>query len=145
MTRHGSLPGIVLTIAAAGALASLGARIRDPWPMAADWKESRVGMAAAVWSVLIAGLALVDQRPQSGIRESKPVRGLSRDGRLAGPTTSRGGAGARYDRLVALLSVERPGYHFADVYQAPADPATRWVVVRGPHVEGRWHYTAGHS
>jgi hypothetical protein len=33
------------------------------------------------------------------------------------------------------------GYSFADVYEAPADPATRWIVVRQPHVDGHWHYS----
>ena len=35
----------------------------------------------------------------------------------------------------------RSGYHFADVYKAPVDPATRWIVVREPHVEGGWPYS----
>ena len=33
------------------------------------------------------------------------------------------------------------GYSFADVYEAPADPHTRWIVVRQPHVEGHWYYS----
>ena len=41
----------------------------------------------------------------------------------------------------SLYLSRRPGYHFADVYKAAADRATRWIVVREPHVEGRWPYT----
>ena len=33
------------------------------------------------------------------------------------------------------------GYNFANVYEAPADPAMRWIVVRQPHVEGHWYYS----
>ncbi len=33
------------------------------------------------------------------------------------------------------------GYNFANVYEAPSDPATRWIVVRQPHVEGHWYYS----
>jgi hypothetical protein len=35
----------------------------------------------------------------------------------------------------------RGGYVFANVYEAAANPSTRWIVVRQPHVEGRWHYS----
>ena len=34
----------------------------------------------------------------------------------------------------------RTGYNFADVYQAPADPHTRWIVVRGGQIGGPWPY-----
>ena len=57
VTRHGSVPGIVLTIAAAGALASLAARIRIPGRWLRLGRD-RVRLAAPVWSLLIAGLFL---------------------------------------------------------------------------------------
>ena len=41
----------------------------------------------------------------------------------------------------SLYFSERPGYHFANVYEAPADPNTRWIVVRKPHLVGRWYYS----
>jgi hypothetical protein len=34
-----------------------------------------------------------------------------------------------------------PGYSFAHVYKAPADPTTRFIVVRQPHVLGHWYYS----
>lgn len=40
----------------------------------------------------------------------------------------------------SLYFSQRPGYHFANVYEAPADPNTRWIVVRTPHLVGRWYY-----
>ena len=33
------------------------------------------------------------------------------------------------------------GYSFANVYDAPTDPQTRYIVVRQPHVAGHWHYS----
>jgi hypothetical protein len=41
----------------------------------------------------------------------------------------------------SLFFSGRPGYIFANVYEAPTNPNTRWIVVRQPHVEGRWHYS----
>jgi hypothetical protein len=41
----------------------------------------------------------------------------------------------------SLFFSGRPGYIFANVYEAPADPRTRWLVVRAPHVKGHWHYS----
>jgi hypothetical protein len=41
----------------------------------------------------------------------------------------------------SLFFSKRSGYLFASVYKAPEDPHTRWIVVRKPHVEGRWHYS----
>ena len=42
----------------------------------------------------------------------------------------------------SLYFSRRPGYGFAKVYEAPADPDLRWVVVRQPHLEGRWSYSS---
>jgi hypothetical protein len=33
-----------------------------------------------------------------------------------------------------------PGRSFAQVYEGASDPALRWLLVRGPHVDGRGHY-----
>ena len=41
----------------------------------------------------------------------------------------------------SLFFSERPGYPFADVYEAPSDPSIRWIVVRKEHIEGPWHYS----
>jgi 4-amino-4-deoxy-L-arabinose transferase-like glycosyltransferase len=35
---------------------------------------------------------------------------------------------------------ERSGYSFANLVEAPADPALRWVVVRDAHLAGPWGY-----
>ena len=36
----------------------------------------------------------------------------------------------------SLFFSGRSGYHFAYVFSAPADRATRWIVVTAPHVDG---------
>ena len=36
----------------------------------------------------------------------------------------------------------RPGYRFANVYEAPADSTLRWVIARKPHLDGHWNYSA---
>ena len=36
------------------------------------------------------------------------------------------------------------GYNFANVYEAPADPTTRWIVVRQPHVDRPLVLQPGH-
>ncbi len=41
----------------------------------------------------------------------------------------------------SLFFSGRPGYVFAGVYDAAANPRTRWIVARKPHVEGHWHYS----
>jgi 4-amino-4-deoxy-L-arabinose transferase-like glycosyltransferase len=138
VTRHGLVPGIFLTVAAAGALTFLAARVRVP----GRWlrlEQDRVGIAVPVWSVLLAGLLLaVNSR-------GMPVENLSPFAvyHAAAGWLERNASSA--ERVLdmtdwSLYFSQRPGYQFADVYKAPSDPATRWIVVRGPHVEGRWPY-----
>ena len=41
----------------------------------------------------------------------------------------------------SLYFSQREGYRFDQVSNAPADPRTRWVVVRKPHLSGHWNYS----
>jgi 4-amino-4-deoxy-L-arabinose transferase-like glycosyltransferase len=139
VSRHGLVPGIVLTIASAGALASLAASARIP----GRWlrlKQDRVGMPAPVWSMLLAGLFLTINARGLEFNNPSPFAVYhTAAGWLAGHVK---GAERVLDMTDwSLYFSRRPGYPFADVYKAPGDPSTRWVVVRGPHVEGRWPYT----
>ena len=138
VTRHGLVPGIVLTIAAAGALISLAARLRIP----GRWlrlEQDTVGMPAPVWSVLLAGLILAINARGMEFNNSSPFAVYHA---TAGWLARNVQAAEQVLDMTdwSLYFSERQGYQFADVYKAPGDPATRWVVVRGPHVEGRWHY-----
>ena len=42
----------------------------------------------------------------------------------------------------SLYFSRRPGYRFANVYEAPADPSLRWIIARKPHLDGHWNYSA---
>jgi 4-amino-4-deoxy-L-arabinose transferase-like glycosyltransferase len=137
-TRHGLIPGVILTVAAAGALAWLASKCRIP----GRWlglKQHRVGLAAPIWTVLLAGVVLATH-----VREMQFMnRGPFEVYRATAAWLSQNAIGA--DRVLdmtdwSLYFSALPGYHFADVHKAPGDPATRWIVVRAPHVEGRWHY-----
>jgi hypothetical protein len=139
VTRHGSVPGIVLTIAAAGAMASLAARLSIP----GRWlglERNRVGMATPVGSVLLAGLTLVMNSRWMEFENPGPFAVYHATAAWLADHVK--GSERVLDMTDwSLFLSGRSGYHFADVYRAPADLATRWIVVREPHVEGRWHYT----
>ena len=172
VTRHGAVPGIVLTIAAAGSLASLAARIRIPgrWLRlgqdrallnglaqfrgATDLSEANVytarreprtpgiaktRLAAPAWSLLIAGAFLAINGRGAKFNNASPFAVYQ----TAAGWLVRNVKGAEQVLDMtdwSLYFSALPGYQFADVYKAPGDPATRWIVVRGPHVEGRWPY-----
>ncbi len=138
-TRHGLVPGALLSVIAAGGLCVLTDRIKIPgrWIGAG---RARVGLPSSICSVVIAVLML-----SSGSRGVEFLTfgpfGVYHDtagwlNRNVGPR----------DKILdmtdwSIYLSRRAGYHFADVYKAPADPETRWIVVREPHVEGRWPYS----
>ena len=136
--RHALVPGTILTLAAASGL---------------TWLTSKVSIPGR-W------LGLAHERSQA---RSRRLGGADRPAAdqplpsIAGAVPSRAVFGLPYDRRLArrrtpaadeevldltdwsLYFSRRPGYHFADVYEAPADPKTRWIVVRKPNVEVDWH------
>ncbi len=138
--RHGLIPGMLLTVCAAGGFAFLTGKLTIPGRWLGQPQE-RVGLPAPVWSLLVVFLIL-----------SGGTRGIA--GPNSGPFAAYHGAAGWLARNVrtseqvldmtdwSLYLSGRTGYHFADVYKAPADPATRWIVVRQPHVEGNWPYTS---
>jgi hypothetical protein len=138
-TRHGLVPGIVLTILAAGALAWLTSKLALP----GRWlglSLNRVGIPGPVGSLLIVALVL-----------AMNVRGMEHTNvepfsvyHATGSWLARNATGTEQVLDMtdwSLYFSQRSGYHFADVYKAPADAATRWIVVRQPHVEGHWHFS----
>ena len=137
--RHGVVPGIVLSIAAAGALTWLLTRLALP----GRWfglTRARLGLPAPVGSLLIViGMLAANVRGMA-FRNPGPFA-------VYHATGSWLASNAKDAEQVldmtdwSLFFSRRPGYRFADVYKAPADAATRWIVVRQPHVEGRWHYS----
>ncbi len=138
ITRHGLVPGMLLTVAAGGGLAWLTSKVAIP----GRWlgiSRDRVRIPAPLWSMLVVAVVLVT----GAGRVNGPSAGPFSVYHTAATWLARNALGA--EKVLdmtdwALYLSGRPGYHFADVYKAPGDPATRWVVVRGPHVEGRWPY-----
>jgi hypothetical protein len=137
--RHALVPGIILSLAAASGLFWLMSKVSIPgrW-LGLAHEHLRPG--PAVWAAL---LALLLVNPYLG----------SLGPFLPGPFSVYHTAGdwlaqnTHPDEEVldltdwSLYFSRRAGYGFADFYKAPADPKTRWIVVREPKVEGSWHYS----
>ncbi len=137
--RHALIPGLILTLAAAFGLVWLTTRISIPgrWVgMASD----RIRPGPAVWAGLIAILVVIPYLRTLGPLRAGPFAAYH----TAGDWLARN-TGTHEEVLDltdwSLFFSRRPGYHFADVYRAPRDPNTRWIVVRQPHIEGHWHYS----
>ena len=137
--RHGLIPGMILTMAAAHGLTWLMAKAAIPgrWlglarrtPAA---RPGRLGRPAR-------RLRHLSQRPTPGAANAGPYSVYVNTGRWI---AEHADASERVLDLTnwSLFFSERPGYPFANVYEAPSDQALRWIVVRKPHVEGHWHYS----
>ncbi len=137
--RHGLIPGMILTMAAAHGLSWLMTRAAIPgrW---LGWPQDRLRPGPVVWAALIAGLVIYPNLRLLGPRNTGPYSVYVATGHwIAGHA---GGSDGVLDLTNwSLFFSERPGYSFAQVYEAPADPHLRWVVVRRPHVEGHWQYS----
>jgi hypothetical protein len=132
--RHALIPGLFLTLLAAKGWDWVIDRISIPgrW-FSSDVSTFRPG--PAVWFATVGVVAILP-----GLRDLGPAR--------PGPFWLYRSAA---DHLVDLAEPServldltdwslffsgRPGYRFADVFSAPADQATRWIVLTTPHVDG---------
>lgn len=100
--------------------------------------EGRFEPGPAVWLLVIVGFAAFYHR-----ETLEPINvgfaGYKTAGRELAKLTPPG------TRIVdvtgwSLYYAERPGYTFANLVEAPADPDLRWVVVREAHLRGDWGY-----
>ena len=138
--RHALIPGVILTIAAGAGLCWLTSKVAIPgrW-LGLAHERFRVG--PAVWLMLIAPLVVVPYLRSLGPAHPGPFAVYYSAGDWLAENT-------RPEEKVldltdwSLFFSRREGYHFAEVYKAPADPQTRWIVVRKPEVDGHWHYSA---
>jgi hypothetical protein len=137
--RHGLIPGMIITLAAGHGLTWLMDRAFIPgrW---LGWPDERLRPGPAVWAALFAGLVLYPNLQGLGPPNTGPYAVYAETGRWIA------GHAGDSDRVLdltnwSLFFSERTGYPFAKVYEAPADQALRWLVVRKPHVEGHWRYS----
>jgi 4-amino-4-deoxy-L-arabinose transferase-like glycosyltransferase len=137
--RHGLVPGIILTIAAASGINWLLSKVSIP----GRWlglPHERLRPGPAIWTVLVIALVVLPNLRSLGPLNPGPFEVYRDTGRWLAEKT---GASEQVLDLTdwSLFFSERPGYLFANVYDAPNDPKTRWLVVRKPHVDGHWNYS----
>jgi 4-amino-4-deoxy-L-arabinose transferase-like glycosyltransferase len=137
--RHGLIPGMIFTLAAAHGLAWLVQRAAIPgrW-MALAHEQIRPG--PAVWAVLLALCVVYPNTHSLDSFNSGPFSTYHTTGKWIAQHA------ASNERVLdltdwSLYFSQRPGYSFAHVYEAPSDPRVRWIVARKIHLEGRWHYS----
>jgi 4-amino-4-deoxy-L-arabinose transferase-like glycosyltransferase len=136
--RHGVVPGIILTLAAAFGLAWIIDKLSIP----GHWlglAHERLRPGPAVWAIVIGALVLFPNVRAQGPFLS-PFSVYRETGQWLAQNTRSG------DQVLdmtdwSLFFSGRPGYIFANVYNAPANPSMRWIVVRKPHIVGHWHYS----
>jgi 4-amino-4-deoxy-L-arabinose transferase-like glycosyltransferase len=137
--RHALIPGLIMTLAAAHAMTWLMDRISIP----ARWlsaSQERLRPGPAVWAVLIGGLVIFPSLRSLGPYNPSPFAVYRHVGAWLANNTLEG------DQVLdltdwSLFFSQRPGYSFASIYKAPLDPATRWIIVRKPHIEMNWPYS----
>jgi Dolichyl-phosphate-mannose-protein mannosyltransferase len=136
--RHALVPAMILTLAAAYALDWMMGKVAIPgWWL--GLANERIRPGPAIWAVLISVLIMIPSVRSLGPSCPGPYWAYIATGDwLAQNTRSP-------ERVLdltdwSLYFSQRPGYSAADVRDAMADPNTRWIVVRGPQIEGNWHY-----
>jgi hypothetical protein len=137
--RHGLVPGIILILFAASGAIGLMERIS----VSGRWfggAEERLRPGPVVWAALLAMLLLPSRLGASGHPTDCPFKVYYDTGAwLARNTQNTDGVLDLTDW--SLYFSRRPGYRFAHVYEAVADPRVRWIVLRKPHLEGHWNYS----
>jgi hypothetical protein len=136
---HGLAPGIILIMVAALGLTWLLGKVAIP----GSWLGvncRRLEPGPVVWAVPIALLTIAPAFRSLGPATPGPFSVYYQIGDwLAENTSSREQVLDLTDW--SLYFSRRHGYQFADVYAAPADPSTRWIVATQPQVDGPAHYS----
>jgi hypothetical protein len=136
--RHALIPGTILTLFAAGGMTWLVAKISIPGRWLGLGQE-HVKPGPAVWVALGALLLIIPLLRSLGPNLPGPFSVYHSTGLWLERNT-------RSDDAVldltdwSLFFSQRPGYGSADVFAAPEDPKTRWIVLREPDDQHAWHY-----
>jgi 4-amino-4-deoxy-L-arabinose transferase-like glycosyltransferase len=137
--RHGLVPGMILTLAAANGLAWLMRSVVIPGRWLGHCEE-QFRLGPAVWAAALLALVAVPH-----VRAMTPYHGCFAAYRDAGAwiaeTKSREHGKVLDMTDWALYFSGQPGFRYAEVNWAAIDPNTRWVVVRDAHTRGHWLYT----
>ena len=137
--RHGLVPGMILTLAAAHGLAWTMSKAAIPgrWlGLAAE----RLRPGPAVWAALLGLFVVLPNVRALGPSNAGPYEVYRSTGRWIASNADPSGSVLDLTNWSLFFS-ERPGHPFADVYEAPSHPDIRWIVVRKEHVDGHWHYS----
>lgn len=137
--RHGLIPGMILTLAAAHGIAWLMGKTAIPgrwFGLSCD----RLRPGPAVWAAVLAGLVIYPNLHTLGPPNHGPYTVYATTGQwIADHAGSSEGVLDLTDW--SLFFSQRDGYPFAHVYDAPSDPRLRWIVARKPHVSGHFHFS----
>jgi Dolichyl-phosphate-mannose-protein mannosyltransferase len=137
--RHGVVPGMILTLAAAYGITRLLDRVSLPgrW---VGMTQTRLRAGAAGWTAITLVCIAVPNTHLLGPVTPEPFTVYHATANWL-IQNIRGNEQVLDLTDWSLYFSQRPGYHFANVYEAPADPNTRWIVVRKPHLVGHWYYS----
>jgi hypothetical protein len=135
--RHAMILGLLLIPAAAAGVT----RVLDRVAIPGDWVglgEGRFRPGPAIWGVLLAAY-LGWCAPALFAPVNDGLGGYREAGAYLAQNVP---PGARVVDVTgwSLYYADRPGYTFANLIEAPADPQLRWVVVRDAHLKGPWGY-----
>jgi hypothetical protein len=137
--RHALIPGLILTLAGAYAITWVMDKVSIPGRWLA-LRNERLRPGPAVWAVVIGCLIVIPSLRGLGPFNAGPFAVYREAGEWIAQNMQGG------DQVLdltdwSLFFSERNGYSFANLYQAPLDPSTRWIVARKPHVEMNWPYS----
>jgi hypothetical protein len=137
--RHALVPALFLRLAAAHGLAWMTVSIvfEGRWLGIA---EGRFRPGPAVWALVLGALVGVPfVQPTTRVPGSF---GVYHDAGSWLAEVSAKNPGKVLDMTDwSLFFSDRPGFQLKDVHSASLDPATRWIVARNAHLQGRWRYS----
>jgi 4-amino-4-deoxy-L-arabinose transferase-like glycosyltransferase len=137
--RHGLIPGLILSQSAAFGLTWLIGRL--PVAIRRDGlANGRLRPGALAWTLAVALAIMALNMRSLGPPNAGPFAVYQDTGRWLAHNVRES------DPVLdltdwSLFFGRRPGYLFANVYEALGNPGTRWIVARKPHIDGHCHYS----